>query len=123
MSEKLFRIAVAIYKEQLPPMNIWVMLPQGLIMGQLTSKKEMAKDIRRNIKEQEKENPIEPAVKSVSYKFTYGDLTNDYPEAEEEKTITLKDVNIHTYDVELHSPFAHIDATKITAWGLGSHNH
>ncbi len=117
MSEKLFHIANAIYHNTLPPMNIWVMLPTGIIMGKLTSHDEMTKDIRENIKVQEKENPVEHAVKSVSYQFTYKEMTEQYPGAENETVITLIDAKVLVNELELQAPFANIDADQIIAWG------
>ena len=108
MSEQLYYMAIEISRGKLLPLQIWVMLAPGIIMGELTSDAELKKGIRKNTKPDEQKNSVEVAVKSISTQFTYKEISDDNPKVKEEKIITLQNATIYTNGVELHSLIASV---------------
>lgn len=119
MSIKLFQLAKAIYEGKLDPMEIWVLLPNGVIFGKMASKSELINVVRSNTAQIDSSS-IVTAVKSISHRFTYKEIVDEAPETTSENTITLTQAKVHTGDFWMEAPFAHIPANHIMCWGPGA---
>ena len=95
------------------------MLPSGLIFGKLLNREAMAKEIKKHVDPKSEIAPIEQAVKSISYRFTYKDMDDADPDAAEEEIITLFHACLYGQDCIVDAPLVHVCANKIIAWGPG----